>query len=61
MYYMHKREKCEFSQKEIKFLRHIVSQFLVKMDPQKVWAIESWHAPLTVTKLRLFLGLSNFY
>ena len=31
-----KKEKCEFSQEEIKFLGHIISKGIVKMDGKKV-------------------------
>lgn len=37
-----KMEKCEFSQREIKFLWHLVRQNQVRMDQKKVKAIIDW-------------------
>ncbi|XP_060191040.1 uncharacterized mitochondrial protein AtMg00860-like [Lycium barbarum] len=56
-----KMEKCEFAQQEIKFLRHLVSQNQVRMDPNKVQAIVDWQAPQSVKDLRSFLGWANYY
>ena len=56
-----KMEKCEFAQKEIKFLGHLVSKNQVQMDPKKVQAIVDWQAPRHVKDLRSFLGLANYY
>ncbi|KAH0685909.1 hypothetical protein KY285_016461 [Solanum tuberosum] len=54
-------EKCEFAQKEIKFLGHLVSENQVRMDPKKVQAIVDWQAPHSVKDLRSFSGLANYY
>jgi hypothetical protein len=56
-----KREKCEFASAEIMFLGHLVSMDQVRMDPKKVQAIVEWAAPATVSDLRSFLGLANYY
>lgn len=53
-----KMEKCEFAMQEIKFLRHLVSQNQVRMDPKKVQATVE---PLVVKELRSFVGLTNYY
>ena len=37
-----KIEKCEFAQREIRFLGYIVSKNQVRMDPKKVLAIVDW-------------------
>ena len=55
-----KMEKCEFAQKEINFLGHLVSKNQVQMDPKKVQAIVDWQAPRHVKDLRSFLGLANY-
>ena len=54
-----KKEKCEFSQTEIKFLGHLISNSEIRMDGAKVAAIRDWSAPTKVTELRSFLGLAN--
>ncbi|KAJ7971607.1 Retrotransposon protein, putative, Ty3-gypsy subclass [Quillaja saponaria] len=56
-----KREKCSFAQKRIKFLGHIIEQGRVRMDLDKVKAIQVWKTPTSVTELRSFLGLANYY
>ncbi|CAL5371561.1 unnamed protein product [Camellia sinensis] len=56
-----KKEKCEFAQREIKFLGHVICKGHVKMDNRKVHAITDWQAPSKVTELRSFLGLANYY
>lgn len=53
------REKCEFSRREVKFLGHILSQDRVCSDPDKVAAIVNMEEPMTVKKLRRFLGMVN--
>ena len=40
---------------------YIVDNHGVHVDPAKIQAIRDWTAPTTLTKLRSFLGLSNFY
>ncbi|KAJ7941085.1 Retrotransposon protein, putative, Ty3-gypsy subclass [Quillaja saponaria] len=56
-----KREKCSFAQKRIKFLGHIIEEGRVRMDLDKVKAIQEWKTPTSVTELRSFLGLANYY
>ena len=56
-----KLEKCEFAQRSIKFLGHLISQGEVRMDKGKIEAILDWPAPCRVPDLRSFLGLINYY
>jgi hypothetical protein len=56
-----KPEKCLFSQREIEYLRMIVGNGQVKMDPVKVQGIADWQRPTTVKEVRSFLGFCNFY
>ncbi|KAM5550622.1 hypothetical protein ABKV19_027127, partial [Rosa sericea] len=56
-----KFEKCEFWQKEVKFLGHVVSKDGVSVDPSKVEAVMGWSRPTTVTEIRSFLGLAGYY
>ena len=56
-----KLSKCEFWMKEVKFLGHVVSQKGISVDPNKVEAILNWERPMTVTKIRSFLGLAGYY
>ncbi|KAK9004984.1 hypothetical protein V6N11_042434 [Hibiscus sabdariffa] len=56
-----KREKCSFTQKEVSFLGHIIGGGMIRMDSNKIRAIVDWEPPTTVTDLRSFLGLANYY
>ena len=56
-----KREKCAFGQTTIKFLGHIVEEGRIRMDQDKVRAIQEWKTPTSLTELRSFLGLANYY
>ena len=47
---------------KIKYLGFIIEAGVgVKVDPDKVLAISDWEEPNNVSKLRSFLGFSNFY
>ena len=56
-----KLSKCTFYKKEIEYLRLIISNGKVQMDPVKVQGIAQWPAPTTVKGIRSFLGFCNFY
>ena len=56
-----KLSKFEFWMKEVKFLKHVVSQGGISIDPSKVEAVLNWERPITVTKVRSFLGLAGYY
>ena len=56
-----KREKCSFAQERIKFLGHIIECGRIRMDLEKVRAIQEWKTPTNVKELRSFLGLANYY
>ena len=54
-------EKCSFGLKQIQYLSYIVDEHGVHVDPAKIQAIQDWPAPTTLTELRNFLDLANFY
>jgi hypothetical protein len=56
-----KSEKCDFARKDILFLGHMISLGKILMDQGKVKAIHDWPTPMTVSELRYFLGLANYY
>nr|CAD1829976.1 unnamed protein product [Ananas comosus var. bracteatus] len=56
-----KREKCSFAKEEVHFLGHWIGRGQLHMDQQKVRAICEWEAPTTVSELRSFLGIVNYY
>src|SRR5260221_5737741 len=56
-----KPEKCKFEQKEVKFLRLVISKDHVAMDPTKVCRVMEWPTPTKVKEVQSFLGFVNFY
>jgi hypothetical protein len=55
-------EKSEFAFSEVKYLGFIISAGKgIKINPGKVEAIKKWKAPITVKRVRSFIGFSNFY
>ena len=52
-------EKCEFSQKSVKFLGHVIDANGIHADPAKTTAIKDFPAPTTVTELQRFMGMVN--
>jgi len=56
-----KLSKCELWLKEVQFLRHVISQNDIAVDPSKVQAILLWEQPKNITEIRSFLGLADYY
>lgn len=55
-------DKCEFEVQSTKYLGLIIEAGRgVRMDPDKLKAIQEWEAPTTVKGIRSFLGFANFY
>jgi len=53
--------KCEFAKTRIEYLRMILEEGKVSMDPTKLKGIQEWPAPTTTKQVRSFLGFGNFY
>src|SRR5438034_351606 len=56
-----KFSKCQFWLKEVSFLGHILSAKGVAVDPSKVREVLEWKSPISVMKIRSFLGLAGYY
>lgn len=54
-------DKCEFFQREVSFLGHVVSEHGVAVQQHKVKAVTEWPQPRTVRDVRAFLGLTGYY
>jgi transposase InsO family protein len=59
-YYAHP-DKCEFFQKEVSFLGHVVSENGVAVQQHKVAAVSGWPQPRNKKDVRAFLGLTGYY
>jgi hypothetical protein len=56
-----KLEKRMFHQPQVEFLRYIISNEGLMMDPKKIQAVTDWLTPKTVRDMQCFLGFANFY
>jgi hypothetical protein len=45
----------------VHYLGYIIDQHGLHVDPTNIQVIRDWPAPTTLTELRSFLGLANFY
>ena len=56
-----KPSKCEFLRQELTYLGHVVSKGGIQTDLKKVEAIQKWPILTNLTKVRNFLGFTNYY
>jgi hypothetical protein len=56
-----KPENCEFHCQEVKYLGLIISMEGIKMDPEKITAVQDWEALCNRKDICAFLGFANFY
>nr|GEY53565.1 putative reverse transcriptase domain-containing protein [Tanacetum cinerariifolium] len=56
-----KFSKCDFWLGQVAFLGHIVSADSITMDPSKVEVITKWPRLTTVTEVRSFLEIAEYY
>jgi len=56
-----KFQKFSFDMDKVHYLGYIIYHHGVHVDPAKIQVIHDWPAPTTLTELRSFLGLANFY
>ncbi|EFZ04205.2 Pol [Metarhizium robertsii ARSEF 23] len=55
-------DKCEFETKSTKYLGFIVEAGKgIRVDPEKVQAIQLWEEPKTAREVRRFIGFANYY
>ena len=45
----------------VQYIGYIVDEHGVHVDPTNIQSIRDWPTPMTLTELRIFLGLANFY
>ncbi|KAH0706733.1 hypothetical protein KY289_011809 [Solanum tuberosum] len=56
-----KFSKCEFWLEFVAFVGHIVSGEGIKVDTQKIEAVQNWPRPTCPTDIMSFLGLAGYY
>ena len=56
-----KQSNYVFGQKEVEYLKYIISAQEVHVDPSKIDAMKNWSHPQTLKILRGFLGLNDYY
>jgi len=58
---MIKVKKCDFTKKELKFLKHIISRKGIRTDPEKIKKMVNIGLPKNLKELRLWLNFFSFY
>jgi hypothetical protein len=56
-----KFNKCDFFQKQIHYLGHVMFEERVVVDPDKIMSIMEWPTPKDVSDIRSFMGLAGYY
>ena len=54
-------KKCTFCMERIVFLGYVVIAQVIKIDEEKVKAIQDWPIPKLASEVRSFHGLASFY
>jgi len=54
-------KKCSFFKKEINILGHTITKNTIKMNCDKVKAIQNWTTPFKVKHVQAFLGITGYY
>lgn len=53
--------KCQFFRKQLKYLGHVVDQYGLRTDPDKVKAIVDFPTPVSRKEVKRFLGTASYY
>ena len=56
-----KLAKCQFNMQNVEFLGHMVGHDGIRPDPRKTALVRDWPKPQTITHVRSFLGLTNYF
>ena len=54
-------KKCEFMKEEIDFLGLVIGKQGIRVNKKKVEILRTWPKPISLTDLRSFLGLLQFF
>lgn len=56
-----KPAKCQFVQKEVNYLGHLVSANGIRTDPEKIGKVKDWPTPTNRKEVLQFLGFAGYY
>jgi hypothetical protein len=56
-----KISKCDFFQKKVHYLGHVISKEGVAVDPDKIRSNMEWPTPKDVSNITSFMGLARYY
>lgn len=56
-----KWKKCQFLQRTVEFLGHIVEKGAIKPSPNKIQAVQRFKEPKTIKQIQSFLGLTGYF
>ena len=56
-----KFSKCDFFQKQVHYLGHVISKEGVVVELDKIRSIMEWPTPKDVSDVRSFMGLARYY
>jgi hypothetical protein len=56
-----KLSKCEFARSRIQYLGHLIDEEGIRVDPEKVKAIQAMPIPKNITDVQSFLGMCGYY
>lgn len=56
-----KPSKCFFAQSKVAYLKYVICDKGIVIDPKKIEAINLWPIIKNIKQLRAFLGLTGYY
>jgi hypothetical protein len=56
-----KLSKYSFHQKEVHFLRFIIRQDRIHIDPERIWTISNWLLLMSFYNVQVFLGFIGYF
>ena len=54
-------KKCRFHKDEVRFLGYVVSSQGIRMEDERIKAVNNWPEPKSVQDIQVFIGFANFY
>jgi hypothetical protein len=54
-------EKCDFYQRRIQYLGHVISEEGIAVDQERIKSIMEWPIPKDVADIKSFMGITHYY